>query len=372
MSTTPIQADAVRSNVRSRYAEIATRGSCCGAASGGTPDPLGKASASAALGYSADEMRAAPEGSNLGLGCGNPQALAELRSGETVLDLGSGAGFDCFLAAAQVGAGGRVIGVDMTAEMISKARANAAKSDYRNVEFRLGEIEHLPVPDNSVDVILSNCVVNLSPDKLQVYQEAFRVLRPDGRLAISDVVAVKPLPAALKSSLEAHCGCVAGAALAADLEQLLREVGFVGIDICLKAESREFIKTWFPGSGVEDFVLSANIRAHKGPAPETGEGGRALTVVDARAEELIAIGASLTAHCQPCLTYHVASARSLGLTEADIRAAMEIGQRVEKGSQVAMRRFADSVADGSPSTAASQAPACCGGAAAPGGKKCCS
>lgn len=368
MSTAPSHADAVRSNVRTRYAQIAKRGGCCGADSGAAPDPLGKASASGALGYSAAEMSAVPEGSNLGLGCGNPQALAELTPGETVLDLGSGGGFDCFLAAAQVGASGWVIGVDMTAEMVSAARANAAKGGYANVEFRLGEIEHLPLADRSVDAILSNCVVNLSPDQPQVYREAFRVLRPGGRLAVSDVVAVRPLPAAIKSSLEAQCGCVAGAASVSDLEQMLGAAGFVSIDISLKEESREFIRTWFPGSGVEDFVLSASIRARKGPTP-ADESGTALAAMDARTEELIAIGASITAHCQPCLTYHVASARSQGLDEADIRAAIEVGQRVEKGALAAMRRFAESVTDGP----TPKAPACCGGTASPGGqKKCCS
>jgi AhpD family alkylhydroperoxidase len=375
MSTAPVNADAVRSTVRARYAQIATRGgSCCGSACDGAPEPLGKASASAALGYSTDEMNAVPAGSNLGLGCGNPQALAELRPGEVVLDLGSGGGFDCFLAAAQVGADGRVIGVDMTAEMVSTARANAAQGEYANVEFRLGEIEHLPVADGAVDVILSNCVVNLSPDKPQVYREAFRVLRPGGRLAISDVVALQPLPATVTSNLDAHCGCVAGAALLSDLQQMLGAAGFVDIDIRLKEESREFIKTWFPGSGVEDFVLSADIRACRGHTPRTGiqvgEDGKATATVDARVEELIAIGAAITAHCQPCLTYHVASARSLGLDEVDIRTAVEIGQRVEKGSLAAMRRFADNVVEGQEPTA--ETPSCCGRGASPTGKTCCS
>lgn len=362
MSTSAPDADGVRSSVRARYAEIAQRGGCCGLAKDGGPDPLGQASASAALGYSAAEMAAVPVGSNLGLGCGNPQALAELRVGEVVLDLGSGGGFDCFLAAAQVGASGQVIGVDMTAEMVSTARANAAQGGYANVEFRLGEIEHLPVADNAVDVILSNCVINLSPDQPQAYREAFRVLRPGGRLAVSDVVAVKPLSAAVTSNLDAHCGCVAGAALVSDLEQMLREAGFDGINICLREESREVIKTWFPGSGVEDFVRSASIQAHKEPFAAAGTAG-----VDARTEELIAIGAALAVHCQPCLTYHVASARGLGLAEADLRTAMEIGQRVEQGAQAAMGRFAAGIAVG-PSAAA---PSCCGGAARRG-KTCCS
>ena len=271
MTTKSIHDDTVRTNVRSRYAQIAKRGSCCGSASTATSDPLGNASASAGVGYTVEEMNAVPAGSNLGLGCGNPQAIAALKPGETVLDLGSGGGFDCFLAARQVGATGQVIGVDMTPEMISKARANAAKGGYANVEFRLGEIEHLPVADRSVDAIISNCVINLSPDKPQVYREVFRTLRPGGRIAISDVVAVKPLPAKITSNLDAQCGCIAGAALVSDLEEMLRAVGFVDIQIRLKLESREIIKTWFPGSGAEDYVISATIEAWKGTGTATGK-----------------------------------------------------------------------------------------------------
>jgi SAM-dependent methyltransferase len=257
--------DTVRAQVRKRYAGIAKAGGGCGCAKSGccTPDPLGQPAASARLGYSQSDLAAVPDGANLGLGCGNPRAIAALQPGEVVLDLGSGGGFDCFLAARQVGPTGRVIGVDMTPEMVSKARANAAKGGSTNVEFRLGEIEHLPVADRSVDVILSNCVVNLSPDKAQVYREAFRVLRAGGRLAISDVVAVKPLPPAVRSSLDALCGCVAGAARVPELEEMLRAVGFCDVRIRVNKQSRAFIKDWFPGSGVEAFVASADIEAHK-------------------------------------------------------------------------------------------------------------
>jgi SAM-dependent methyltransferase len=265
MTTDPSHGDAVRSSVRTRYARIAQQGgSCCTPKSACTSDPLGNASVSAGVGYSAEEMGAVPDGSNLGLGCGNPQAIAALKPGETVLDLGSGGGFDCFLAARQVGETGLVIGVDMTPEMLSRARGNAVKGGYTNVEFRLGEIEHLPVADGTVDVVISNCVINLSPDKPQVYREAFRVLRNGGRVAVSDVVAVKPLPAAVKASLDAHCGCVAGAGLVPDLERMLHETGFVDVRIRVNRESREFIKTWFPGSGVEEYVVSADIEARKG------------------------------------------------------------------------------------------------------------
>lgn len=256
--------DSVRQHVRKWYGDIAESqgsgccsGSCCSAAASSTPE------ATAALGYSTEETDAVPKGANMGLGCGNPQAIANLKPGETVLDLGSGGGFDCFLAAPRAGESGRVIGVDMTPEMVSKARTNVDKAGYPNVEFRLGEIEHLPVADNAVDVIISNCVINLSPDKKQVFRDAYRVLCEGGRLAISDVVAVKPIPEQLRRSMEAHCGCVAGAALVSDVEQMLKDVGFENIVITLKQESRALIKTWFPDSGCEYYVISATIEAAK-------------------------------------------------------------------------------------------------------------
>ncbi|HXV77029.1 MAG TPA: arsenite methyltransferase, partial [Candidatus Polarisedimenticolaceae bacterium] len=199
----------------------------------------------------------------LGLGCGNPQAIAAIREGETVLDLGAGGGFDCFLAAKRVGPAGHVIGVDMTAEMVSTARANAAKLGTTNVEFRLGEIERLPVADGTIDVILSNCVVNLSPDKAAVFREAFRVLKPGGRLAIADVVATAPLPDALKGDVAALTGCIAGAAEVVTLERLLADAGFDDVQIRVHPESREFIRDWMPGAGVERFVASASIEARK-------------------------------------------------------------------------------------------------------------
>jgi len=216
-----------------------------------------------AYGYSAEDTNAVPQGSNLGLGCGNPIALASLRPGEIVLDLGSGAGFDCFLAARAVGETGRVIGVDMTHEMLRKARANAAQGGYTQVEFRLGEIEHLPVADASVDVIISNCVINLSPEKAQVFREAFRVLKHGGRLAVSDVVATAPFPDEVQHDLALRAGCVAGASLLDDLEGMLHDAGFVDMRIQPKDESKTFIREWVPGTNIADYLISATIEAIK-------------------------------------------------------------------------------------------------------------
>lgn len=257
----------IRESVRKRYGEIAAQGqSGCGCApssccSGPAPAPQEKLALQ--MGYSQEELQAVPAGADLGLGCGNPQAIAALQPGETVLDLGSGGGFDCFLAARQVGPGGRVIGVDMTAEMVARARENAREAGYANVEFRLGEIEHLPVADASVDVIMSNCVINLSPNKPQVFREAFRVLRPGGRLAISDIVALETMPEEIRKDLAFYAGCIAGAATKAELEAMLLEAGFDRIRIQPKEESRRLIRDWAPGRKIEDYIASASIEAVK-------------------------------------------------------------------------------------------------------------
>lgn len=257
--------DEVRQAVRENYGAVARADGACGCGPACcTPAGLPAAEIlSRGIGYSENEVNAVPEGANLGLGCGNPQAIAALKPGETVLDLGSGAGFDCFLAARQVGDSGRVIGVDMTPDMVSKARTNAAKGSYANTEFRLGEIEHLPVADATVDVIISNCVINLSPDKAQVFRDAFRVLKSGGRLAISDIVATAQLPDEARRDLALYTGCMAGASLIVELETMLKDAGFERVGITPKDTSRTFIRDWAPGSRIEDFVVSANIEAVK-------------------------------------------------------------------------------------------------------------
>ena len=260
--------DEIRQAVRRRYCGFVDPGQAdCGCAPGCCGTPARDAAAvSRAVGYSPEEVGDVPEGANLGLGCGNPRAIAGLKSGEVVLDLGSGGGFDCFLAARQVGDTGRVIGVDMTPEMISRARANAAKGGYDNVEFRLGEIEHLPVADTTADVVISNCVINLSPDKPRVFAEIFRALKPGGRLAVSDVVATAELPAAVRQDMRLRSCCIAGASLIAEVEDMLQACGFVDIRLTPKDESETFIREWAPGTDVADFVVSADIHAVKPPS----------------------------------------------------------------------------------------------------------
>ncbi len=254
------ESESIHEVVREHYGKVATQGASVGCAPGCCGGP---SRGSSQLGYSDDELSAVPEGADLGLGCGNPQAIAALKSGETVLDLGSGAGFDCLLAARQVGPTGHVIGVDMTPQMIERARKNAREVGVEHVDFRLGEIESLPVADRSVDVIISNCVINLTPDKRRVMSEAFRVLKPGGRIAIADVVNLAPLPEHLRENVLALTGCVAGAADAGEMRRMLAELGFVDVAVTVRPESRAFIADWMPGSGVEDYVASATIEATK-------------------------------------------------------------------------------------------------------------
>ena len=250
----------IRKTVRESYAKVAKRGSCCApqqsCCSTDTAATVGKH-----IGYSEEELKTVPEGSNLGLGCGNPVALASLKEGETVLDLGSGAGFDCFLAAKRVGKTGKIIGVDMTPEMIEKARENAEKGNYENVEFRLGEIENIPAADNSVDVVISNCVINLSPNKAKVFKEAFRVLKPDGRLMVSDIVLLKELPDIIKNSVEAYVGCISGAIMKDKYLEAIKEAGFQDIKITDETSFPiEFMENDLTAKAV---MKKANITAEK-------------------------------------------------------------------------------------------------------------
>ena len=257
----PIERQDIHSTVRSHYGEIAKgSGSCCGPTGCCAP---GETTEAAVLGYAPADIALLPQGVDLGLGCGNPLAIASIAAGETVLDLGSGAGIDCFLAARELAGTGRVIGVDMTPEMIDRARDAARRGNYVNVEFRQGLIEDLPVEDGTVDLIISNCVLNLSPDKPAVIREAFRVLRPGGRLAISDVVATAELPDAVVNDLALYSGCIAGAPYVGDMERWLREAGFVRVRIHPREESRAFINTWSPGHDAGEYIVSAIIEGWK-------------------------------------------------------------------------------------------------------------
>ena len=256
----------IREFIRRNYAEVAlntSEGGCCGGGCNSSCAPTRINETSLAIGYTEGDLLKTPPESNMGLGCGNPIAIADLKKGETVLDLGCGGGFDCFLAREQVGDTGYVIGVDMTPEMINLARNNAQKRGYTNVEFRLGEIEYLPVADSTVDVIISNCVINLSLDKKQVFKEAYRVLKPGGRLAISDIVAIAPLPENIKQDLQLIAGCIGGAEYINDLKLILQDTGFRDIRMTPRDNSKEIIKSWFPEKNIEEFVASYIVEAVK-------------------------------------------------------------------------------------------------------------
>ena len=281
-----LEKEQVRESVRDTYGKVAIAGvsafgasqdtSCCTPASksaettpvsscGCGESGFSAKQISTTMGYSKEDMANVPDGANMGLGCGNPVALASLKTGETVVDLGSGGGFDCFLAAKEVGNTGRVIGVDMTPEMVSKARKNAGGAETGNIEFRLGEIEHLPIADDSADIVMSNCVINLSPDKQGVYRDAFRVLKPGGRLSISDVLATAPLPEKIRNDLSLVGACIGGAATIGDTEEMLERAGFTDISITPKDNSRDLIRQWDPAKSQQalDYVFSAYIEAVK-------------------------------------------------------------------------------------------------------------
>jgi len=275
-----MEKDEIKNKVKEGYGRVALENrSCCGAPSSCCGSSASIQTIGEMIGYSKEEMNQVPEGANLGLGCGNPVALASIKVGQTVLDLGSGAGFDSFLAASAVGEQGRVIGVDMTPEMVAKARENAKKGGFRNVEFRLGEIENLPVPDDSVDVILSNCVINLSPEKPKVFAEAFRVLKPGGKLTLSDVVLLRPLPPVLANSAAAYLGCVAGASLKSDYLDMLAAAGFT--DVQVAGESSFYLGEMDADPIVRAIIEEAKLTPEK--IKEVGESIVSVKVVATKA-----------------------------------------------------------------------------------------
>ena len=269
----------IKKKVREGYARIAKgKGACCSPVTSCCGGSDLAQTISKSIGYTDDDIASVPEGANLGLGCGNPVALASLAEGETVLDLGSGAGFDCFLAAPKVGRKGKVIGVDMTPEMVEKARENARKGSYENVEFRLGEIENIPAADSSVDAVISNCVINLAPDKNRVFREAFRILKPGGRLMVSDIVLLKKLPDSLKDSIEAYVGCISGAILKGEYLEAIEDTGFGEVRIideaifpidCIVSDpvAKAIVsQLTLPAELIEDFarsVVSVKVQATK-------------------------------------------------------------------------------------------------------------
>lgn len=352
--------DDVHNYVRDAYSKIAVANtSCCGAKNccGGVESPEKLASE---LGYTDAELASLPDDANMGLSCGNPTALAALTPGEVVLDLGSGGGFDVFIAAEKVGPSGKSIGVDMTHEMLVKARKSVTQFTQRtglnNVEFLLGEIEHLPLPDNSVDVVISNCVINLSPHKPQVWKEIFRVLKPGGRAAISDLALMQPLPPDIVESVTALVGCVAGAALITDTESMIKEAGFTEFKFDNKSKLIDKMEQWndplycsiiemLPkGEKLSSYITSLSISVVKPCCCGQEQ-------MNEQTQELIAIGASITAHCQPCFTYHVSKAKGLGVSDSDIKAAVAVGESLQRGAAAAMHKHVrESLGDAIPAS----------------------
>jgi len=379
---TNIDSESVRQVVRKGYGQIADKeGSCCSGVSCCGSNAEDSEQLAKYVGYSAEELAVPPEGANMGLSCGNPNALAALRPGEVVLDLGSGGGFDVFIAARKVGATGRAIGVDMTSEMLAKARRNITayhdRTGLNNVEFRLGEIEHLALPDNSVDVVISNCVINLSPDKPQVWREIARVLKPGGRVAVSDLALLKPLPAEILKMVEALVGCVAGAVLVSETEQMARAAGLTGIQLNPKKDYVAAMTDWNdplykkivdhlpPGSAPGDYISSLEVTARK--AASAVEYSPAVN-------ELVAIGAAIAANCEPCLEYHYRQAKQLGVSKADMARAVATGAKVKDSPHQAILRLADKLTGAGLGQAADATDHCCpppGGGGADEKFKCC-
>jgi arsenite methyltransferase len=340
------QKEQIREAVRDGYSKIAKSGSGCGCSSTSCCGSSAAEQVAKSVGYSEAELAVLPEGANMGLSCGNPTAIAALQAGEAVLDLGSGGGFDVFIAGPKVGPTGRVIGVDMTPDMISKARQGIAA--YRkhtgldNVEFRLGEIEHLPVADASVDVVISNCVLNLSPDKPQVWREIGRVLKPGGRVAISDLALLKPLPQEIKDMIESLIGCIAGAVLVEETRAMAEAAGLVELQLTPKPGYVDSMMDWndplfhkvvekLPqGAKAGDYVTSLEVAAKKAEGAAAGAGGKSQRAYTPGVAELVAIGAAIAANCQECFKYHYGRAQKLGVTKEDMACAVTMAQKVKE------------------------------------------
>ncbi len=362
MKPNNVDPENIRQTVREGYGRIAEKNqSCCSGVSCCGSSAEDSTQLAQYVGYSTEELAALPEGANMGLSCGNPNALAALQPGEVVLDLGSGGGFDVFIAGRKVGADGRAIGVDMTPEMLSKARKNIApyreRSGLDNVEFRLGEIEHLPIADASVNAIISNCVINLSPDKPQVWREMARVLKPGGRVAVSDLAMLKPMPPAVLEMVEALVGCVAGAVLVSETERMATEAGLTDIVLNPKSAYIDGMSEWkdplyqkiiqhLPaGSKPSEYITSLEVTARK-PAHTC-----ACACKDSEADhgslyspavtELIAIGAAISANCEPCFKYHYDKARKLGVSVEDMTAAVNTAHSVKQAPAQAILKLAD-------------------------------
>jgi thioredoxin type arsenate reductase len=376
----------IRETVREGYGNIAKTGGQCGCASccgSGAADQVARA-----VGYSEAELATLPDGANMGLSCGNPTALASLKAGEAVLDLGSGGGFDVFIAGQKVGPTGRVIGVDMTPDMVSKARHGMAayrkRTGLDNVEFRLGEIEHLPVADASVDVVISNCVLNLSPDKPQVWREIGRVLKPSGRVAISDLALLKPLPEEILSMIESLIGCVAGAVLVDETRAMAEAAGLVDIQLTPKSGYIDSMVDWndplyrkiiehLPaGSKAGDYITSLDVAARNSDSRTSGRTGETQRIYTPAVAELVAIGAAIAANCEACFKYHYAQARKHGVSLEDVARAVTMAQKVKEAPAKAMIDLANHYLGCSVSAEQAGAPpagTCCGSSMAGAEKK---
>lgn len=373
--------ETVRQVIRDGYGKIATKDtSCCKGVSCCGSSPEDSAALVQKIGYSLEDISPLPEGANMGLSCGNPTALAALKPGETVLDLGAGGGFDVFIAGKKVGPTGMAMGVDMTAEMLAKARQNAVtyreKTGFDNVDFRLGEIEHMPVADQSVDVVISNCVLNLSPDKAQVWREIFRVLKPGGRVAISDLALRKPLPDSVKEMVEALVGCVAGAVLVSETEQMARDAGLTDIVLNQKSDYVEAMSAWSDplyqkiierlpkGEKPSDYITSLEVKAAK-----NGGNKKQISIHTPAIAELVAIGAAVVSNCEPCFKFHYDQARKLGVSIEDMAAAVNKARSVKRVPDQSITKLAERFLHAGFSSTSDSA--CCSGNSDSQKKSCC-